>query len=280
MKICKDPQLSAVLNYKPLPFEQDCTIDGFVIRVIEMYRLFELRSQITLLGSLVPDVKYTPPSYDEINLLISAGLSYYNQLSAKVVACEDKINSHQEEIKAALSDSKVHGGVESAKRIIEILKHREAKANEEKLVHQQSMNDQLRMVALLRKVVEGADEETKSLINFSELNKLKSAPPFTARFTARYGEPDYNRSPDAKEYAWRMMDDYEKALRDIIKKVSLSTDKFEISRGRNELAAFYSEYFGLQGNDGVKMSMTSDEYAEMKFSIYKQQASKRNKMRS
>lgn len=86
----KDKNLSYLFNYKFFPFDENGQETGFIIRTIELYRLFQIKNKIKIFSELTSfSFNNLMPSIVEIKNLIKQGgniISNYSKLSEQQIS--------------------------------------------------------------------------------------------------------------------------------------------------------------------------------------------------
>ncbi|MDC9596857.1 hypothetical protein [Xenorhabdus anantnagensis] len=90
----KDENLSYIFNYKFIPFTENCKDSGFIIRIIELYRLAQMKDKIKEFTELTGfQFDNLIPTVEEIKSLIKRGRNFVSSHSKHAENMEKELKS-------------------------------------------------------------------------------------------------------------------------------------------------------------------------------------------
>lgn len=270
--LCKDKTLESIFNYRPIPFSENGSDNGFIIRMIELFKLSQMKQQLNQLEELTGfSFDNIEPSPEEIIYLVNKGKAL-TEVQAKVLhdakAELEKFAGQQ----AAIEQGSVKKPLDyrgTMRSWAEDIRNRVQRA-ESKVSHETELLQHISGLFSLLKKVTGSMDKTK----LKEVNKKSlSEIPGTAA--------DFFRLKTSNSWIYKIPYEFItgeiNALTACINKVigncTPSNDKYAINTGANKRVSHYKSYYA-ENDKELRSLFTADEYAQGMTEIENRIASK------
>ncbi|EKN4208234.1 hypothetical protein ABF231_000796 [Yersinia ruckeri] len=258
-----DAEINVISTYQPMLFTPEQGDGGYAIRVIEIYRLhnmFPLLDKFEeLTGYAAPRLVCTP---DEINMLVERGRKINQQEEVNVRTIENELNLVGRELgnaqRGISSLSSYNGSVRSLVASVqaksELTQRRLADA-QDKLAARRGL------LGLLRSHVELM--LSHSVKGFK--NKIMEFLPLDSFSSNTYKDGWSSTGLKSHVYAWNELNKLELALKEIISRCTVPTDKYLIAHGGVELSKLKKKYYQPE-SEGMRNFMSADDFSKLMLS--------------
>lgn len=270
--LCKDKTLESIFNYRPIPFSENGSDNGFIIRVIELFKFSQMKLQLNKLVELTGFIfDNAEPSSEEIIYLANKGKAL-TEAQSKVLhnakAELEKIAGLQASIEqgSVRKPLDYHGTMRSW---VEDIRNRVQRA-ESKVSHETELLQHISgLFSLLKKVTDSMDKTTLKEVNKKSLSEIPST---TADFfRLKTSNSWIYKTP--YEFITGEINALTACINNVISNCTPSNDKYAINRGDNKKTLHYKNYYAEHDNE-IRTLFTADEYAQGMTEIENKIASK------
>ncbi|MBI6404937.1 MULTISPECIES: hypothetical protein [Proteus] len=258
----KDENLHAIANYKAIPFNEKHEDNGFIIRVIELFKFTQIKNQLIQLQKLTGlTLDNIEPSIDEVIALIERG---------------DAISKRNEEIVTELSknydlaknikEKAEEGGLKkpdsapSVKAWKESLSARVSQHESNLLIAKEQLNDFNGIFGLLRIIIQSLPQENIKNINKKQMNiipdEIYKGNKF--RINVYYGKP--MKYKDAYQYIESSFEKLNENILRILNSCTPSNDRYKLRMWENQRGVELYQYYYSQTDWIIKTILSADDY--------------------
>lgn len=231
--LCKDKTLESIFNYRPIPFSENGSDNGFIIRVIELFKFSKMKPQLNQLEELTGfSFDNIEPSPEEIICLVNKGKAL-TEVQAKVLhdakAELEKFAGQQ----AAIEQGSVKKPLDyrgTMRSWVEDVRNRVQRA-ESKVSHETELLQHISgLFSLLKKVTDSMDKTKLKEVNKKSLSEI----PGTAAdfFCLKTTNSWVYKTP--YEFITGEINALTACINNVISNCTPSNDKYTIHRGDNK----------------------------------------------
>lgn len=270
--LCKDKTLESIFNYRPIPFLENGSDNGFIIRVIELFKFSKMKPQLNQLEELTGfSFDNIEPSPEEIIYLVNKGKAL-TEVQAKVLhdakAELEKFAGQQ----AAIEQGSVKKSLDyrgTMRSWVEDIRNRVQRA-ESKVSHETELLQHISgLFSLLKKVTDSMDKTKLKEVNKKALSEIPgTAPDF---FRLKTSNSWIYKTP--YEFITGEINALTACINDVISNCTPSNDKYAINTGANKRVSHYKSYYA-ENDKELRSLFTADEYAQGMTEIENRIASK------
>lgn len=270
--LCKDKTLESIFNYRPIPFSENDSDNGFIIRVIELFKFSQMKPQLNQLAELTGfSFDNIEPSPEEIIYLVNKGKAL-TEVQAKVLhnAKEEleKFSGQQ----AAIEQGSVRKPLDyrgTMRSWVEDVRNRVQRA-ESKVSHETELLQHISgLFSLLKKVTDSMDKTKLKEVNKKSLSEI----PGTAADFFRLKTTNSWVYKTPYEFITGEINALTACINNVISNCTPSNDKYAIHRGDNKKTLHYKNYYAEHDKE-IRSLFTADEYAKGMTEIENKIASK------
>lgn len=268
----KDKTLSTIFNYHPISFPKNGSDNGFIIRVIELYKFSQMRSQLNQLTNLTGFIfDNIEPSPEEFVYLVNKGKEL-TEAQAKVLHDAKAGLEKASRVQAAIEQGSVSKPLNyrgTMRSWVEDI-HNKVHHAENHVVHETELLQHISGLFSLLKKVAGSMDKTK----LKEINKKSlSEIPDTVFNFFRIKTINAWVYKLPYEFITEEINDLTICINKIIKNCMPSNDKYEINSGVNQKILHYKNYYS-ENEKELHSLFTADEYSQGMAEIENRIASK------
>lgn len=252
-----DSNMSSVLNYLSLVFNESHNDGGYALRAIEIKRFNAMKPLLEKFKALTGyDVPYTACNVEELNLLVERGLKVISVAEAAYDEEMKDLRDVESQIESAKKGrSGAFGGHGTLRAHLQDLEYRKELIENRITPAQNLINDRRELLGMLRQEAEFLSASNMRglmpvILTHIPIEHLKGCPVKDSYF---------NKSGHPILYAWKELDSLEAALQRIIKLCSVPTDKHELNHGGERKSQYYREYYSVEGAE-IRQKMTAIDY--------------------
>ncbi|WP_432692745.1 hypothetical protein [Morganella morganii] len=269
--LCKDKTLESIFNYRPIPFSENGSDNGFIIRVIELFKFSKMKPQLNQLEELTGfSFDNIEPSPEEIICLVNKGKAL-TEVQAKVLhdakAELEKFAGQQ----AAIEQGSVKKPLDyrgTMRSWVEDVRNRVQRA-ESKVSHETELLQHISgLFSLLKKVTDSIDKTKLKEVNKKSLSEI---PGTAADFFRLKTSNSWIKTP--YEFITGEINVLTACINNVIGNCTPSNDKYAIHRGDNKKILHYKNYYAEHDKE-IRSLFTADEYAQGMTEIENRIASK------
>lgn len=270
--LCKDKTLESIFNYRPIPFPENGSDNGFIIRVIELFKFSQMKPQLNKLEELTGfSFDNAEPSPEEIIFLVNKGKSL-TEAQAKILHDAKAELEKVAGLQASIEQGSVrkpldyHGTMRSW---VEDIRNR-VQRRESNVRHETELLQHISgLFSLLKKVTDSMDKTKLKEMNKKSLSEI----PDTAVdfFRLRTINSWVYKTP--YEFITGEFDKLTACINRVIGNCTSSNDKYAIHRGDNKKVLHYKNYYS-ENDKEIRSLFTADEYAQGMTEIENRIASK------
>lgn len=269
--LCKDKTLESIFNYRPIPFSENGSDNGFIIRMIELFKLSQMKPQLNQLEELTGfSFDNIEPSPEEIIYLVNKGKAL-TEVQAKVLydakAEMEKFAGQQ----AAIEQGSVKKPLDyrgTMRSWVEDIRNHVQRA-ESKVSHETELLQHISgLFSLLKKVTDSMDKTKLKEVNKKSLSEI---PGTAADFFRLKTSNSWIKTP--YEFITGEINVLTACINNVIGNCTPSNDKYAIHRGDNKKTLHYKNYYAEHDKE-IRSLFTADEYAQGMTEIENRIASK------
>lgn len=270
--LCKDKTLESIFNYRPIPFPENGSDNGFIIRIIELFKFSQIKPQLNQLAELTGfSFDNTEPSPEEIIYLVNKGKAL-TEVQAKVLhdakAELEKFAGQQ----AAIEQGSVKKPLDyrgTMRSWVEDIRDHVQRA-ESKVSHETELLQHISgLFSLLKKVTDSMDKIKLKEVNKKSLSEI----PGTAADFFRLKTTNSWVYKTPYEFITGEINALTACINNVISNCTPSNDKYAIHRGDNKKTSHYKNYYAEHDKE-IRSLFTADEYAQGMTEIENRIASK------
>lgn len=270
--LCKDKTLESIFNYRPIPFPENGSDNGFIIRVIELFKFSQMKPQLNQLAELTGfSFDNTEPSPEEIIYLVNKGKAL-TEVQAKALhdakAELEKFAGQQ----AAIEQGSVRKPLDyrgTMRSWVEDIRNRVQRA-ESNVSHETELLQHISgLFSLLKKVTDSMDKTKLKEVNKKSLSEI----PGTSADFSRLKTSNSWIYKTPYEFITGEINALTACINKVIGNCTPSNDKYAINTGANKRVSHYKSYYA-ENDKELRSLFTADEYAQGMTEIENRIASK------
>lgn len=262
IKFYKDENLHAIENYKAIPFNKDYKDNGFIIRVIELFKFAQIKNQLTRLQELTGlTIDNIEPSLEEVIALIERG-KIISEQKDKVVDELTKEFSVAQQMVLMAEDGKTQkpSNVPSWRAWRADLLARESRCDSNLEDAKEKLLEFNSIFGLLKTIMSTLPKDTvikinKKLISFIPNEEYKSY-----KFESRLRKAEHWDYKEPFNYIEIEFDKLKKNISHIINMCTPSNDSYVLRQWENQRSVELYQYYYAQSDWNIKAIFSAKEY--------------------
>ncbi|MCC8379939.1 hypothetical protein [Xenorhabdus sp. PB30.3] len=272
----KDENLSYIFNYKFIPFTENGKDTGFMVRIIELYKLANMKDSIKKFTELTGfNFDNLLPTVEEIKLLIKRGKSIVSSYS-KLPEKEEVELKNLVDILNSAQNGKINkpAGYHLSTRVWITDMHREVESKKVSIERERGKLEKMSgLYGLLNPVIEWLLSEKTTGFK-KEL--LEPIPREIVYLNSLSSEMGWGHSNTCK-FIMSAMDKLKNCIDIVIKNCSYPRDKYDLIHTPSYRIDYYRNYYSKE-NGYLKIALTADEYVKAMVNAKKRIKDKLNYM--
>lgn len=262
IKFYKDENLHAIANYKAIPFNEKYKDNGFIIRVIELFKFTQIKKQLTRLQELTGlTIDNIEPSLEEVIALIERG-KIISEQKDNVVDESTKEFSVAQQMVLRAEDGKAQKPDNApswrAWRTDLLAKESRCESNledaKEKLLEFNSI------FGLLKTIISTLPNDTVTKINKKLISLIPNEEYKSYKFESRLRKAEYWDYKEPFNYIDVEFDKLKKNILHIINMCTPSNDSYVLRQWENQRSVELYQYYYAQSDWNIKAIFSAKEY--------------------
>lgn len=256
----KDEHLHAIANYKAIPFNEKHEDNGFIIRVIELFKFTQIKKQLTQLQKLTGlTLDNIEPSIEEVIALIERGKAI-SKRNEEIVTELSKSYDLAKNIKERAEE----GGLTKPKNAISVrdwkegiiadVSHCKGRLNDAK----ETLTNFNGVFGLLRFIIQSL--EIVKEINKKQLNCIPNEEYKSHKFSSSFKNGTYWEFKDAYRYIELSFDNLNKNILHILNSCTSSNDRYKLRMWEHQRGVELYQYYYSQTDWIIKTILSADDY--------------------
>lgn len=260
IKFYKDENLHAIANYKAIPFNEKHEDNGFIIRVIELFKFTQIKNQLTRLQELTGlTLDNIEPSVQEVIALIERGKAI-SKRNEEIVTELSKNYDLAKNIKERAEE----GGLTKPKNAISVRAWKEdiiadvsrckGRLNDAK----ETLTNFNGVFGLLRFIIQSI--ESVKEINKKQLNCIPNEEYKSHKFNSYLRNNTCWEFKDAYKYIESSFEKLNENILHILNSCTLSNDGYKLRKWEHQRGVELYQYYYSQTDWIIKSILSAEDY--------------------
>lgn len=262
IKFYKDENLHAIANYKAIPFNEKHEDNGFIIRVIELFKFTQIKNQLIQLQKLTGlTLDNIEPSIEEVIALIERGKAISKQNEEIVTELSKNYNLAKNiKEKAEEGGLKKPDSAPSVKAWKESLSARVSHYKSNLLIAKEQLTDFNGIFGLLRVIIQSLPQENIKKISKKQMDIIPDEIYKENKFHTNilYGRP--MKYKDAYQYIESSFKKMNETILHILNSCTLSNDKYKLRMWEYQRGVELYQYYYSRTDWIIKTILSADDY--------------------